>query len=1173
MKKLKDIHESLKTNQQNEEQVTVNQRHLIDKILARYSTEFTIFRELLQNSNDAGATQVTINLQTSNSNFITTIEYKNNGRPFLKEDWARLRKIAEGNPDEQKIGFFGVGFYSLFSICEEPFISSGVECMAFFWKGDQLFTKRGSLPERDELTTFLLELREPMDLMDIQSFGKFIATSLAFTKCLHEVTVNFNEICVLSFKKKVSNPKLVEFKKSSFNLSSPNKIFYLNEVELKKIQLDVSINLEYKNIDSVPIQSTLFMRTASAAFKVNTSRAMTHDMERTTKKKPPATTETHIMWSSHDEYESSTGCKGKNPVFDDLVPNKEEQGKVFIGFPTHQTTGCAIHFMSHLIPTVERESIDFVDKTLNLWNQELLSTTGLLARILYVDEFASIKDMFENVPKPIDPEIYSWLLKRSLHAMLSFTFKPTTPNNLVGRIVSKYFFISAPNEIIEIMSTRGVLAANNVRVFSAEPMGGYERKFIKNTATVPDEILIKCSVLINNLMSDNTIQQINFKDVLSELNSNFTVDEVVKLLKWFIMYRDNCTLNSNELETFLKNLVLPVTGDSANKNLKLTLSNIKYWINPKVITPGLSVPEDSFPLEISKHFSKTELEHYFGNIKELSLSEWTIFISKNEDLVLSPHFSEKVLSTISRSFMSVSNQQKHSIVSTLKDLSCIPTKQGMKKPCDAYFKNVNLFDDIPVVLFPSQIIKKDEASETSTKSVTSFFGGLLSNAVEKISSSIRQSPVSEVFLKSLGVREHVELQVVFDRLDSLNWDHYQLIKYLASVSNKLSEKEYSQLKATPLFPKQTLDSSTDNFRYKAMDLYAPTEEIKELGLPILSWKGRWHKNTEEAKLLSLMGLKQQIPLFELLLLTSKSADRVQQTKFLAYFVENFSIYEESYSHVKNTPELSPFLPSTNVKGENILSKPNDCFSDPGCSLMGFNVLRPDLVVNAEKFGVRKYPNSVELVRYLERSPPKSEEAAAVFEFLSYQKFSNYDWKTLRGLKFIPLNRKGAMVYEAPYKVYFVGLESSQFQNYFDFVDFGQVGNSFLRNCGVKDEPTPTELAQLLVRSPLQFFEDSGLDSYLSLLRQIAAHYHVLRSNTALKKEMMQSSFLVGLINDVSEEEEINDETREGKTSEKVRNPQLSYKLAKAGDIFLIDDTILQQIFTPLGCPMEALLEV
>jgi hypothetical protein len=40
----------------------------------------------------------------------------NDGIPFRPEDWNRLKKIAEGNPDESKIGAFGVGFYSLWSL-------------------------------------------------------------------------------------------------------------------------------------------------------------------------------------------------------------------------------------------------------------------------------------------------------------------------------------------------------------------------------------------------------------------------------------------------------------------------------------------------------------------------------------------------------------------------------------------------------------------------------------------------------------------------------------------------------------------------------------------------------------------------------------------------------------------------------------------------------------------------------------------------------------------------------------------------------------------------------------------------------------------------------------------------------------------------------------------------
>jgi HSP90 family molecular chaperone len=36
--------------------------------------------------------------------------------------------------DEQNIGAFGVGFYSVFSVTDEPFVTSGDQWMGFYWK-------------------------------------------------------------------------------------------------------------------------------------------------------------------------------------------------------------------------------------------------------------------------------------------------------------------------------------------------------------------------------------------------------------------------------------------------------------------------------------------------------------------------------------------------------------------------------------------------------------------------------------------------------------------------------------------------------------------------------------------------------------------------------------------------------------------------------------------------------------------------------------------------------------------------------------------------------------------------------------------------------------------------------------------------------------------------------
>ncbi|CAJ0860169.1 12670_t:CDS:2 [Entrophospora sp. SA101] len=115
-----ELRKTVLFNETGEQKVEVNQRNLIDKVLARYSAEFVIYRELMQNSDDAQAKTVQITFETDKSKKCRRIIFKNNGFLFRDEDWNRLKKIAEGNPDVEKIGAFGVGFYSLFSICEEP---------------------------------------------------------------------------------------------------------------------------------------------------------------------------------------------------------------------------------------------------------------------------------------------------------------------------------------------------------------------------------------------------------------------------------------------------------------------------------------------------------------------------------------------------------------------------------------------------------------------------------------------------------------------------------------------------------------------------------------------------------------------------------------------------------------------------------------------------------------------------------------------------------------------------------------------------------------------------------------------------------------------------------------------------------------------------------------------
>ena len=70
----------------------------------------------MQNADDAEASSVEIHFQTANpgsvSNLktqpITKISVRNDGLVFKDGDWKRLRTIADGQPNEDRIGAFGM---------------------------------------------------------------------------------------------------------------------------------------------------------------------------------------------------------------------------------------------------------------------------------------------------------------------------------------------------------------------------------------------------------------------------------------------------------------------------------------------------------------------------------------------------------------------------------------------------------------------------------------------------------------------------------------------------------------------------------------------------------------------------------------------------------------------------------------------------------------------------------------------------------------------------------------------------------------------------------------------------------------------------------------------------------------------------------------------------------
>ncbi|CAB4431331.1 unnamed protein product [Rhizophagus irregularis] len=1084
--------------------VGVNKRDLIDKILARYSSKFVIYRELLQNSDDAESKSVQIKFETEmNTDKVIRILFKNNGFPFRSEDWERLIKIGEGNPDKKKIGVFGVGFYSLFTVCEDPFVSSGGQGMTLYWRENNLYTKQGERESDDDWTTFLFDMREPIELPDVQEFARFLVNSLGFTEYLQEITVHFNDKLVIQLSKKIQGPKFTMEIAPEFNRLSSHELFYLASVDFRDVQLNIERLLvpdtctgKFNQISP----STIFLNIVSGNLDVRADYEFSAEMKRITKKELPRETTIQMIYTKFDEQNSSGDCV--SPVFKDLFPYPE-QGRVHIGFSTHQTTGCCFHLSARVIPTVQRESIDLLDMTLAEYNSEILCLAGTLCRILYENEMIKINRRIVNT------QSLEWLEECAAHALTHFTFNTTTPNEHVGEITESQFF-NCSEEKLTILSTTGILPISDVRIPNLEMLG-----FIKTVPLVPTIIFEQCKTFFKKAQSMKLIRELNVLDVLIELeNREFSENEMFELLKWLISYLSKGNIiDTSNFERFME--VARIGNDFR------PLKTIRCFLNPEIIPSSVDVPDYVLSYTISKNLKSQDLIKWF-KWSELSLVDWARFISNKPNLETDPTFVEKVYEILAGNFNKFSIDDKRLLRQLFEQKKCIPTKFGMKIPNEAYFEGVNLFPDLPTINFQKSSNVKD---------------------------------LMELF----GVRKIVEINLIIDRLTNHDdCDYMQLIKYLASKSNDLKQNEKNMLKSRSIWPKYNQGSQQIQ-HFVISDLHIPLELYRDLGLPIIDWKVRWVRNTPEERFLIELGIQQCPTITKILELAAPTTYSDIRYKALRYFINNFDrkYYRNYYAAEINVA----FLPCLHDN----YAKPLECFINPECTVMSFKVINRGLQHQVGKLGVRQNPNREELLSKLLQNLPRDEiNAEKIFGYLSSRQadFNHSDWNKLANFDFIPIrNQSNGIFLTRPCKCFFKFQD--ELKDHFLQIDFGKKANRFLQSCGVKDEPSSIEYAELLVKSSHELWQLIGVEKYLNILRKIAngfSNFGNMASKIGLVLQMKKAPILVSI---TKKNREINSEMRETN----------NYRLGTAKEIYINDDKIYQGIFNPLTAPEEDNLEI
>lgn len=319
----------------------------------------------------------------------------------------------------------------MFSICEEPLVVSGKrgheQAMFFFWKGDGLWTKTGRAPEgilnmseclgyekdgNNNWTSFILPSRDPYPLPDLVEFGQFLTASLTFTQCLRNIKVYVNNILQMNIQKTIleshtiTTPKASSWWKNDGAVStSSTGMFTLGKAEqLTQTSLLVTVSLR-QSLDSSSEMETSNVRAryASALVKTKIPLDVEKRMIRVTKKNPPKELTLQIFLDAADSHDQESIQTPKNKqqsrvrlITGSFSPTTGS-GRIFIGFRTSQTTGLGIHLSAPLMPTVEREAIDFVDPALRAYNSELLEISGILMRLSLEHEMGRVGVMWEEM--------------------------------------------------------------------------------------------------------------------------------------------------------------------------------------------------------------------------------------------------------------------------------------------------------------------------------------------------------------------------------------------------------------------------------------------------------------------------------------------------------------------------------------------------------------------------------------------------------------------------------------------------------------------------------------------------------------------------------------------------------------------------------------------------------
>jgi hypothetical protein len=345
------------------------------------------------------------------------------------------------------------------------------------------------------------------------------------------------------------------------------------------------------------------------------------------------------------------------------------------------------------------------------------------------------------------------------------------------------------------------------------------------------------------------------------------------------------------------------------------------------------------------------------------------------------------------------------------------------------------------------------------------------------------------------------------------------------------------------------------------------------------------ERSPHGKFLVSLGVKSLPELLQILRYISfdvtDDALRFHCLDFVAKRLGSGGVYQLEYSRLRRSTKANlKFLPCVTVSPLSGGNKQTccsviDCYSKPEPGVMGFATLHvgDKNKLYGNLFQCTEEPPPTLLLKQLQSVVTLSKKTLGalsggkekalfsqklvatfyrIFNYMS-SRSSEIDSSALFNEEFIPCLVDGEIQWYQPPMIFFKSKSIDEngdiTQSLFQVVDF----SPFLASTGVRQEASTRDIFRKMIASPKAVMAAvKNEENYRALLRRVAAHPPFRR----VTDEIRNSPFLLAY--SVSEEESSND--------------KVTFELAKASEIFVIDNSFLGRMFPVKRAPHESDLE-